>query len=98
MNSTEVLELVDDLIFAKTGKHLEYLQKDVLKGTIESKTYSDIAKDSGFSESHVKNVGQEFWKLISLILGKKVNKANFRSVFEKSKSHNFSQLDSRGFQ
>ncbi len=31
MNSTEVLELVDDLIFAKTEKHLDNLQKDVLK-------------------------------------------------------------------
>ncbi len=90
MNSIKFLELVDDLIFAKTGKHLEYLQKDVLKGTIESKTYSDIAKDSGFSESHVKNVGQELWNLLSLVLGEKVKKANFRGVFEKIKKNNFS--------
>ncbi|NET45651.1 ATP-binding protein [Okeania sp. SIO2B3] len=90
MNSTEVLELVDDLIFAKTGKHLENLQKDVLKGTIEGKVYPDIAKDSGFSESHVKNVGQELWKLLSLVLGEKVKKANFRAVFEKIKRQNFS--------
>jgi len=58
MNSTKVLELVDNFIFAKTGKHLEDLQKDVLKRTIEGKTYSALAKDSGFSESHAKNVGQ----------------------------------------
>lgn len=90
MNSTEVLELVDNLIFAKSGKHLEDLQKDVLKGTIEGKTYSDIAEDSGFSESHVKNVGQELWNLLSLVLGKKVNKANFKGVFEKIKRQNFS--------
>ncbi|NEP80313.1 MAG: hypothetical protein F6K39_20385 [Okeania sp. SIO3B3] len=96
MNSTEVLELVDDLIFAKTGKHLEHLQKDVLKGTIEGKRYSDIAKDNGFSESHVKNVGQELWNLLSLVLGEKVKKANFRAVFKKIKSKNFSQIDSKG--
>ena len=35
MNSRKVLELVDDLIFAKTGKHLDDLQKNVLKGIIE---------------------------------------------------------------
>lgn len=58
MNSAEVLELVDNLIFAKTGKRLEDLQKNLLKGTIEGKKYSDLAKDIGFSESHVKNVGQ----------------------------------------
>ncbi|MGD1713043.1 ATP-binding protein [Dapis sp. BLCC M172] len=96
MNSTKVLELVDDLIFAKTEKHLDDLQKNVLKGTLEGKTYPDIAKDSGFSESHVKNVGQELWNLLSLVLGEKVKKANFKGVFEKIKSHNFSQLDSRG--
>lgn len=96
MNSTEVLELVDDLIFAKTRKHLEDLQKDVLKGTIEGKAYPDIAKDSGFSESHVKNFGKELWNLLSLVLGEKVNKANFKGVFRRIKSHNFSQLDSRG--
>ncbi len=96
MNSTKVLELVDDLIFAKTRKHLDDLQKDVLTGTIEGKTYPDIAKDSGFSESHVKNVGQELWNLLSLVLGEKVKKANFGGVFRRIKSHNFSQLDSRG--
>ncbi|WP_293150797.1 hypothetical protein [Okeania sp. SIO2C9] len=90
MNSTEVLELVDDLIFAKTGKHLEDLQKDVLKGTIEGKTYSDIAEDSGFSESHVKNVGQELWNLLSLILGEKISKTNFKGICEKIKRQNFS--------
>uniref|UniRef100_UPI00341A2B28 ATP-binding protein n=1 Tax=Okeania sp. SIO2F4 TaxID=2607790 RepID=UPI00341A2B28 len=90
MNSTEVLELVDDLIFAQTGKHLDYLQKNVLEGTIEGKAYPEIAKDSGFSESHVKNVGQELWHLLSLVLGEKVKKANFRGVFEKIKKNNFS--------
>ncbi|WP_293122419.1 hypothetical protein [Okeania sp. SIO1I7] len=90
MNSTEVLELVDNLVFAKTGKHLEYLQKNVLKGAIESKTYSDIAKDSGFSESHVKNVGQELWNLLSLILGEKISKTNFKGICEKIKNQNFS--------
>ncbi|NEP80312.1 MAG: ATP-binding protein [Okeania sp. SIO3B3] len=97
MNSTEVLELVDDLIFAKTGKHLEHLQKDVLKGTIEGKAYPDIAKDSGFSESHVKNVGQELWNLLSLVLGEKVKKANFRAVFRKIKSQNFSSAIISGY-
>ncbi len=96
MNSTEVLELVDNLIFAKTGKHLEDLPKNLLKGTIEGKTYPEIAQDTGFSESHVKNVGQELWHLLSLVLGEKVKKANFKGVFENIKSHNFSQLDSRG--
>ena len=97
MNSAEVLELVDNLIFAKTGKRLEDLQKNLLKGTIEGKKYSDIAKDIGFSESHVKNVGQELWNILSLVLGEKVKKANFKSVFRKIKSLNFSSAIISGY-
>ena len=91
------MELVDNLIFAKTGKRLEDLQKNLLKGTIEGKKYSDIAKDIGFSESHVKNVGQELWNILSLVLGEKVKKANFKSVFRKIKSFNFSSAIISGY-
>ncbi|NEO58140.1 MAG: hypothetical protein F6K54_36865 [Okeania sp. SIO3B5] len=42
------------------------------------------------TESHVKNIGQELWNLLSLILGKKVSKTNFKGICEKIKRQNFS--------
>ncbi|MBD2184760.1 AAA family ATPase [Planktothrix sp. FACHB-1355] len=98
MDIAEILELANNLIFSKTGKHLDRLQKTVLKGTIQGQTYSEIAKDNGFSESHVKNVGHELWNLLSSVLGEKVTKANFKSIFKNIRSKNFSQIDSKGCQ
>ncbi len=84
----EVLELADSLVFAKTGKHLEHLQKAVLKGTIQGQTYLEIAKDNDFSESHAKNVGHELWHILSSALGEKVTKTNFSSIFKNFKNNN----------
>lgn len=89
MDIAEFLELADSLVFSKTGKYLEHLQKTVLKGTIQGHTYLKIAKDSGFSESHIKNIGHELWHLLSSALGEKVTKSNFRSIFENLKNNNY---------
>ncbi|NTW21611.1 MAG: ATPase, partial [Nostocales cyanobacterium W4_Combined_metabat2_030] len=89
MDIDEVLKQAEALVYAKTGKKLEHLQKTVLKGTIQGKTYPEIAKEYGFSESHVKNVGHELWNTLSSALGEKVTKSNFKSIF-KSLKNNFS--------
>ncbi|WP_237157264.1 hypothetical protein [Planktothrix agardhii] len=59
MDIAKILELAEDIVFSKTGKHLDHLQKTVLKGTVQGQTYLEIAKDNGFSESYIKNVGHE---------------------------------------
>ncbi|HIK09930.1 MAG TPA: ATPase [Oscillatoriaceae cyanobacterium M33_DOE_052] len=88
MDIEEVLRIADGLVFAKTGKHLEHLQKTVLTGTISGKTYPEIAQEEGFSESHVKNVGHELWQILSLALGKKVTKSNLKAIFKTVRSNN----------
>ena len=62
MDIDEVLKLTDDLVFAQTGMHLDYLQEEIIKGTLQSKTYSKIAKELHLSKSHVRNTGSELWK------------------------------------
>ena len=88
MDIAEILELAEDIVFSKTGKHLDRLQKTVLKGTVQGQTYLEIAKNNGFSESHIKNVGHELWHLLSSALGQKVTKANFSSIFKSLKNNN----------
>ena len=88
MDIAEILELAEDIVFSKTGKHLDRLQKTVLKGTVQGQTYLEIAKDNGFSESHIKNVGHELWHLLSSALGQKVTKSNFSSIFKSLKNNN----------
>ena len=88
MDIAEILELAEDIVFSKTGKHLDRLQKTVLKSTVQGQTYLEIAKDNGFSESHIKNVGHELWHTLSSALGQKVTKANFSSIFKSLKNNN----------
>lgn len=83
MDITDVLNLAEALIFMKTGKHLDHLQKAILQGTFDGKTYTEIAAETYQSEGHVRNTGAELWKLLSAELKEEINKSNFRAVIEK---------------
>ncbi|WP_445302049.1 hypothetical protein [Microcoleus sp. K5-D4] len=53
MDVEEVLKLADDLVFAKTGKHLNHLQEGILRGTWQRQKYPEIATNCHRSEAHV---------------------------------------------
>ncbi|MEG4169150.1 MULTISPECIES: NB-ARC domain-containing protein [unclassified Microcoleus] len=96
MNLTEVLKLAEDLVFARTGKHLNDLQERILRGTWEDEGYKEIAKAVNRSEDRVREVGMELWQTLSEELGEDVTKSNFRSAikrFQVSNSSNFAQGD-----
>ncbi len=83
MNLKEALKLADRIVFEKTGQHLDDLQEAVLKGTVERETYKHIAKDFDCSESSVRKVGSELWKMLSEQLGEDVSKSNLRSAMQR---------------
>ncbi|MEG3933101.1 NB-ARC domain-containing protein [Microcoleus sp. T3_B1] len=89
MDIAEVLTLADELIFAKTGKHLDYVQEAILRGTLEDATYTQIAQEVYSSPSHVRNVGSDLWKTLSKGLKKNITKNNFRTVLEKASFYNY---------
>ncbi|MCC3490961.1 MAG: ATP-binding protein [Microcoleus sp. PH2017_25_DOB_D_A] len=89
MDIAEVLTLADQLIFAKTGKHLDYVQDAILRGTLEDATYTQIAQEVYSSPSHVRNVGSDLWKTLSKGLKKNITKNNFRAVLEKGIVYNY---------
>ncbi|MEG4225134.1 NB-ARC domain-containing protein [Microcoleus sp. N9_B2] len=83
MNLKEMVKLADDMVFAKTGKHLNDLQEKILRGTWQDEDYNEIAKDVNLSEARVREVGMELWQSLSQELGEKVSKSNFRSAMER---------------
>ncbi|AFZ18285.1 NB-ARC domain-containing protein [Allocoleopsis franciscana] len=83
MDTQEVLKFADELVFTKTGKHLDNLQEAILRGTVQGKKYSKIAEENNCTEGHVKDVASEFWKLLSEELGEEVRKSNFRATIER---------------
>ncbi len=92
MNLKEVLKLVDDLVFARTGKHLNDLQERILQGTWEDGDYKEIAKAVNRSEDRVREVGMELWQILSQELGEKVSKSNFRASMERLQVSIFSHF------
>ncbi|OCR00440.1 ATPase [Oscillatoriales cyanobacterium USR001] len=83
MDVQEVLKLADDIVFAKTGKHLDHLQEGILRGTWQRQKYPEIAKTCYRSEAHVKKVASKLWKLLSETLGEDINQSNFRYTVER---------------
>ncbi len=83
MDVQEVLKLADEMVFAKTGKHLNHLQEGILRGTWQRQKYPEIANTCYRSEAHVKKVAAKLWKLLSETLGEDINQSNFRYTVER---------------
>ena len=93
MTLDEMLKLTDDLVFAKTGQHLNDLQEKVVRGTIQGETYEKIAEDFHCNESYVRDIGSKLWQILSQLLGEEVNKSNLRSAMERQKLSIVSHLE-----
>lgn len=60
----EILRLADELLLAKTGEHLDYLQEAILRGALEGKTYPPKMKQRVISSirgfTHNTTAGRNF--------------------------------------
>ncbi|MEG4861762.1 ATP-binding protein [Microcoleus sp. K1-B6] len=95
MEITEVLKLADELIFAKTGEHIDYLQKAILEGTLQGRTYPEIAEATHSSEGHTRDIGSKLWQILSEGFGEEITKRNFRAILKKGEFCNFSPVIGR---
>ncbi|MCY7383453.1 MAG: NACHT domain-containing protein [Microcoleus sp. CAN_BIN18] len=96
MNLKEVLKMANEIVFAKTGKHLDDLQEAILRGTMQGDKYTKIAEEIHCNESYVRDIGSKLWQILSEELGEDINKKNFHSAikrFQVSNSSNFAQGD-----
>ncbi|MCT7952065.1 ATP-binding protein [Ancylothrix sp. C2] len=94
---TEVLQLVDELVHKQTGEHLDDLQKKVIKGLWEGKSYTAIADKHKYkSSNYIGDVSRKLYKILSSQLGEDVSQSNFCWTIErfinKSKSNSVSQV------
>lgn len=92
MNLEEILRMADEIVFEKTGQHLNDLQAAVLEGTLQRETYKRIAKDFDCSESRVREIGSELWRILSEELGEKISKSNIRSAIQRLQVSNVSNF------
>jgi len=90
MDISELLKVVDETMFARTGKHLNDLQRKVIEGALNHQKYVEIADVFGKSEGHVKDVGYELLQMLSDIFEEPVSKGNLKSVLERQRNVNVS--------
>lgn len=83
MTITEVLQLVDRLVEKQAGKHLNDLEKTVVKGLWEGKTYSQIADEHGYDTNYIGDTSRWLFKQLSEELDEKVTRANFCWTIER---------------
>lgn len=91
MNNEEVLIAVDELVLAKKGKTLSNIDRIILRGSCQEKTYKEIYKDYknctesprefGYIE---RGKGPKLWKLLSEVLEVEVDKNNFIGAVERA--------------
>jgi translation initiation factor RLI1 len=84
MDIAEVLKIADDLMFDSTSKYLDNLQRSIVEGVLEGKTYKDIADSTDRTEGHIRDSAANLWQDISEAVGRNVRKSNFKSVIERS--------------
>lgn len=83
MSLEEVLQYIDDRVFAKTEKHLDTLQRAILQGVFDGQKYANIAEEYKCTAGHVKDEAYKLWRLLSEVLGQDLNKSNFRATVER---------------
>ncbi len=94
MTVTEILQFVDNLVFTKTDKHLDDLQKRIIEELFQGKTYKQIANIYDYDEGYIGDESRNLFKILSQVLGEDINKSNFCWTLERVK--NYSKIVSFG--
>jgi hypothetical protein len=85
----KVLEAVERIL---RDKPLCPTQRFILCQSWLGKTYSEMAKDSGYGSNYIKEIGSQLWQDLSDAVGERVTKKNLRLVFRRYE-HNESIQD-----
>jgi hypothetical protein len=83
MDTAPILQFVDKVLSAKTGKHLNDLQRKIIEGILKRQKYSDIAGTYGCTAGHAKDVGYKLLQMLSDVFDEPVDKGNLESVLER---------------
>ncbi|MFM6319366.1 MAG: NB-ARC domain-containing protein [Dolichospermum sp.] len=80
LNIEQIIEIADNQVFEHQGQHLNDLRRAILEGTLQGRSYADIATEQHHSEKYIKDSASKLWKSLSQAVGKKVNKFNVKST------------------
>ena len=80
---SKLVELADSLVYQKTGKHLETVEQDILRQTLQGKKLTSINFPS-YENSYVQRFrAPKLWDLLSVVTGEKVRKKTVLEVLQR---------------
>ncbi len=82
MDVQEALAFVDQRLYAKTGKHLNDMERRVFVGSWQGQTYQDIYPEN--PEYVEKTLAYRLWRKLSDVLGEKVSKKQITGIVERA--------------
>lgn len=84
MNVETALELINQVLFAKTGRYLRPPEITIIEGIWQGLTYAQMAEASSYSTNYLmRDIGPKFWRQISDVLGEPTSKTNLRVVIDR---------------
>ncbi len=83
METSQILQFVDESVYTNTGKHLNDLQRRIITGILNRQKYADVAETYAYSPKHVKKVSHELLQMLSDVFGEPVKKGNLESVLDR---------------
>lgn len=98
MDIPQTVQFVDETVCAKTGKHLNDLQRRIIIGILKRQKYADVALTNGYSAKHVKKASHELLQMLSDIFGEPVKKSNLESVLERQINQNITNFGNKNTQ
>ena len=95
MDEEGAIAQANQALFRTLRRHLSDVETEILKGSWQGYTYSQIAEASGYSDSYLRrDVGNKFWKALSQSLGETVSKNNFREALRRYENGQVAVADS----
>ena len=85
MNCEKAVHMIDDLVFAKAGRHLDHAERLIIKASWLDLDYKEIAEKSPYTVDRLqRDIGRKLWILLTGIMGngEKVTKKRLRAILE----------------
>ncbi|HEY9625549.1 MAG TPA: hypothetical protein V6C78_34835 [Crinalium sp.] len=80
MTGKEALALVEQIIYPEV---LSKIQGIIFQQSWQGYSYQEIAKQHGYDDGYIRDVGAKLWRLVAKNLGCKVTKNNFKLVLKR---------------
>ncbi|WP_416669604.1 AAA-like domain-containing protein [Egbenema bharatensis] len=88
MSSEEALEIVEQILPPGT---LTPIKRLVFQQSWNGKGYTEIARELGYDNSYIRDIGSQLWRALSEVLKEPINKKNFRALLQQRFLQGFPQ-------